>query len=149
MNDKEQLSIDERKETLSIISRFFSPKFGEQTKDGKRAGMAISQNNFIKLIPVLTCYANDEKKSTDASALITLAQQFGLHKGVEIPRNFYEVFSQVCFLFVCLFFFQKKIQFGLISFIRSSYIYYHFLFSHFHTIVCIRWRQLRHQKSVR
>merc|ERR1712146_139339 len=95
MNDKEQLSVDERKETLSFISRFFSPKFGEQTKDGKRAGMAISQNNFITLIPIPTCYDNDEKKSTDASALITLAQQFGLHKGVEIPRNFYSFFSQV------------------------------------------------------
>ena len=76
--------------------------------------MAISQNNFITLIPILTCYDdNDEKKSTDtdARALITLAQQFGLHKGVEIPRNFYSFFSQVCFLFVCLFFFfKKKIQ---------------------------------------
>merc|ERR1711907_634015 len=97
LNGKEQLSVDERKETLSFISRFFSPKFGEQTKDGKRAGMAISQNNFIKLIPILTCYDNDneKKKSTDARALITLAQQFGLHKGVVIPLNFYHFFSQV------------------------------------------------------
>ena len=132
MNDKEQLSVDERKETLSFISRFFSPKFGEQTKDGKRAGMAISQNNFIKLIPILTCYDNDneKKKSTDASAraLITLAQQFGLHKGVEIPLNFYEVFSQVCFLFVCLFFFSKK------NSIRSHLI--HPIFLHLLSLFC-------------